>query len=61
MGECPKHCKNATVSVQYSGRKRGKTDLQKTYNEVGRECSLLIEVEGVAFALCIKNCPLVIK
>ena len=60
-GKCPKYCKEVKVTVRYSGRKTCKTDLQKSYTEVGRKCSLLVETEKSLFALCMENCPLVRK
>ena len=54
-GTCPVQKKQAVVTVHTIGKMLCKTDLQKTYTEAGRRCSLL---DG-KWDSCLDSCPLV--
>ena len=55
FGICPIHNKQAVVTIHMVGEQLSKTDLQKTYHESGRCCSLL----GRQWNVCLDSCPLV--
>lgn len=54
-GICPIKKKQAVVTVHTTGKLLSKTDLQKTYTEAGRHCSLL----DSKWDSCLGTCPLV--
>ena len=54
-GVCPIRKKQAVVTVHTIGQISCKTDLQKTYKDAGRHCSLL----GDKWEPCISSCSLV--
>ena len=54
-GVCPVRKKQAIVTVHTIGEFLCKTDLQKTYKDAGRHCSLL----GDKWEPCIFSCALV--
>ena len=54
-GICPIQKKQAVVTIHTTGKLWCKTDLQRTYNEVGRSCNLL---DG-QWNSCIDTCPLI--